>query len=149
MGLLFSLPAALDALVAVGRMAVDSDVQIEDGQPVRDIEQDVLAIALTDDEDEVVTPRDQASLGGRDDLESYDIQCMIKVVRGDVETKPARDRAFHILRDFHRTLMSDDKLGGAVTKACITNVVYSPSRLPNMGLTVTLTFRVHIEAFTS
>jgi hypothetical protein len=146
---IFTAPGAIDGLVVLGISSVAREgVEVTDGPPTQDIGSDVLAIALTDDDTDVIAARDTADLCDGSQ-ESYDINCMVKIATGDTEIKPVRDRAFQILEIFHTALKSDRTLGGAVTQARISSVSYEPSRMPNMGLSITLTFRVHIEAFTS
>lgn len=149
MALKFTLPGAIDGLMAVALKSADPDTQVEDGQPIEDIQRDVIAIGLTDDNTEVATTHEFASMGSFDTREIYLVPCMVKTNSGDTDMKVQRDRAFQILRSFANILANNQNLDGAVSRAQIVDVVYDPARLPNLGVSVTLTFRVRIDAFSS
>ena len=142
-----AIPAALDALVAgVERSPHLGGWQVLDGEVNRELRKDWVAIGLSPDDLDIEATRIIAGLGS--DLESFTILGLIRSWSGSGLVKPRRDRAFAALAAVHAVLMGDRRLGGAVTRARLTQVVYVPIRTAQ-GVGVEIPFRIDVDAHTT
>jgi len=101
---------------------------------------------LSPDDLDIEATRIIAGLGS--DLESFTILGLIRSWSGSGLVKPRRDRAFAALAAVHAVLMGDRRLGGAVTRARLTQVVYVPIRTAQ-GVGVEIPFRIDVDAHTT
>lgn len=148
-----TIPAALDALVAVAERAWPN-VQVLDGGPTTRVENDVIAIGYsgTVSEPDVRSTMTREQLDLEPDLERYDVMCMASAWRGDAhrggkpDAKTCRDKAFRLLEGVRDELARDPQLGGAVglTRMSTLDVIFDQS--PD-GPVCTVRFVVHVDAF--
>jgi hypothetical protein len=149
-----TIPAALDALVALAQSAWP-DVQVLDGGPTVQIEDDVICIGYsgsTEDPD-VRSTLAREQLDMQPDLERYDVMCMVSAWRGDAhdaDDQPAarstRTRAFELLAGLRAGLAEDSRLGGAVMMARMSTLDMIADQTP-AGPVCTIRCVVHIDAF--
>ncbi|MGP4092930.1 hypothetical protein [Nonomuraea sp. KM90] len=149
-----TIPAALDALVALAERAWPEDVMILDGPPTVDVEPDVIAIGYsgTPSEPDVRNTLAQEQLTMEPDRESYDVMCMASAWRGDAhrggrpDTRTVRERALELIAGFRAELARDDRLGGAVMLARMSTLDMMTDQT-KAGPVATVRFVVHIDAF--
>ena len=149
-----TIPAALDALVALAERAWPDDVMILDGGPTVIVEDDVIAIGYSGStsEPDVRSTMTREQLELDPDRESYDVMCMASAWRGDAhrggrpDAQTVRNRAFALLAGLRDELARDSRLGGAVTMARMStiDVVLDQSK---SGPVCTVRFQVHIDAY--
>jgi hypothetical protein len=150
-----TIPAALDALVALAeRSRPDPDVQVLDGGPTVEVENDVIAIGYSGS---VGQPDVQSRLTGEQldlepDREAYDVWCLFSAWRGDAhrggqpDAQTVRRRAFELLARFRDELARDSRLGGTVMMARLSTVDVTADQTRN-GPVCTIRAVVHIDAF--
>lgn len=137
-----SIPAVIDFLVADWAVALPDAVQVIDGPPVVNFEQDGVAVGWVTDELSVVSKQSDASLANR--REAFDVHCFMWARTGDELVKPVRDRIFGYL-DTINTRLKGSRLGGAVARAQVANVDYDQGQTAD-GAWATIGFAVHCEA---
>lgn len=150
-----TIPAALVALVALAERArPDPDVQVLDGGPTVEVEDDVIAIGYSGSPSQ---PDVQSRLTGEQldlepDREAYDVWCMFSAWRGDAhrggkpDAQTVRRRAFEMLAGFHEELARDSRLGGTVMLARLSTVDVTADQT-KAGPVCTIRAQVHIDAF--
>ncbi|MEV0616197.1 hypothetical protein AB0I81_22980 [Nonomuraea sp. NPDC050404] len=149
-----TIPAALDALVALAERAWPEDVMILDGPPTVDVEPDVIAIGYsgTPSEPDVRNTLAQEQLDMEPDRESYDVMCMASSWRGDAhrrgrpDTRTVRARALELIAGFRDELGRDSRLGGTVMLARMSTLDMMTDQT-KAGPVATVRFVVHIDAF--
>lgn len=149
-----SIPAALDALVALAERA-HPDVQVLDGGPTVEVKDDVIAIGYSGSvsEPDVRTTMTVEQLAMEPDRESYDVMCMASAWRGDAhrggkpDSRTVRERAFELLAGIRAELAKNSRLDGAVMMARMStlDVVLDQTKA---GPVCTIRFVVHVEAYT-
>lgn len=143
-----TIPAVLDALVAIARLALPTNVQVLDGQPTVDTEPDVVAIGFTGNQGEPVVEavEDRAQLGSGPDRERYDVLCLASSWRGDDDARAVRDRVFGFIEAIRDELRRDPKLGGRALSARLAVLSFAPEQT-TQGAVATVLFRIRIDAF--
>lgn len=149
-----SIPAALDALVALAERAWP-DVQVLDGGPTVEVKDDVIAIGYSGSvsEPDVRSTMTVEQLAMEPDRESYDVMCMASAWRGDAhrdrkpDSRTVRMRAFELLAGIRDELAKNSRLDGAVMMARMStlDVVLDQTKA---GPVCTIRFVVHVEAYT-
>lgn len=149
-----SIPAALDALVALAERAWP-DVQVLDGGPTVEVKDDVIAIGYSGSvsEPDVRSTMTVEQLAMEPDRESYDVMCMASAWRGDAhrggkpDSRTVRMRAFELLAGIRDELAKNSRLDGAVMMARMStlDVVLDQTR---SGPVCTVRWVVHVEAYT-
>ena len=142
-----TIPACLDALVQAVRAAL-LGVQVIDGQPVEELEPDVLMIGFTGQPGEaaVTSTLTREVYARSPDREQYDVACLASSWRGDTDPKVVRDRAFELVDAVTGVLADDQTLGGAVLRARLSAGSVIPEQTTD-GATCTVGFTVHVDAF--
>jgi hypothetical protein len=149
-----SVPGAIDGLVAKCQAvaaAWPTTIGVLDG-PQRHSFETYFAVGFgTGRDGEAAVAVDSALVGltlGKD-RETYAIVCQVSTGAGSgggTTFKSLRDECFALLDALADQLAADKKLGGAVMSARIEVTDYVP-RSTTKGMTVTLPFHVHIDAF--
>jgi hypothetical protein len=148
-----TIPAALDALVAVAERAWP-DVQVLDGGPTVEVKDDVIAIGYSGSENQpdVQSTLTREQLDMEPDLERYDVMCMVSAWRGDAhrdgkpDARTVRERAFELLAGIRQELVRNSRLGGSVMMARISTLDVTADQT-KYGPVCTVRFQVHIDAF--
>jgi len=143
-----TVPACLDALVALARRALPG-VQVVDGQPL-DTDPDIVCIGFTGEPGEagveVTRTRQQASI--TPDRESYDITCLASSWRGhQVDPKVVRDRTYELVDRIAAELAADPTLGGVALTTRISTDALAQEQTTR-GAVAVVRFTIHVEAFT-
>jgi hypothetical protein len=144
-----TVPACLDALLAAARRALPG-VQVLDGQPAEDIEDDVILIGFTGEPGEqAVTSTRAVQQGSRaPDRESYDITSLAASWGGhETDPKAVRDRAYGFVNAIAAEIAQDQTLGRVVMTARISTEAFAQAQTER-GATAVVRFVVHVEAFT-
>jgi hypothetical protein len=144
-----TVPACLDVLVAAAGRALPG-VQVVDGQPYEDIDDDLVMIGFTGEPGEVAVAvnRSQQQAATAPDRESYDVTCLAAAWGGDGENPaPVRNRAYGFVNALAAELASDPTLGGVVGRSRISTDAFAQAQTTK-GATAVVRFVVHIEAFT-
>jgi hypothetical protein len=108
-----SIPQAIDRLVT--KLRADLTIEVYDGPPIVNFEQDGLSVGYVNDELSVTSRESDASLNTRG--EAFDVHCFMWARTGDEDVKPVRDRIFGYLDTIKATIKADARLGGSVTRA--------------------------------
>lgn len=141
-----AIPAVIDALVAALKSKSGLvGVQILDGPPNVDLQGDLIVVGLSIDTVEIDATHAIAGLAsGKQD---FDVMCLARSWTGSGSGfKARRDRAFALLDGVQAVLTADLTLGGAATRARLTQASYVPA-LTGQGSLVEVPFVVHVEAF--
>lgn len=144
-----AFPAAINNLFRIVRVQFNVTqplVDVLDGPSTEDIGQDIVGIGIA--ADDASMDSDLTTAGLYTDLETFDVVNMVRSWNGDNDLQGRRARAFELFQEVATIIKSNPTLDGAVTRARINSVSYTPARLPE-GAVATVTFRVRIEAFTS
>ena len=136
----------LHALISGHLSQIEPDVRVIDGQPVKDISQQAVVIGMT--ADELATEGTMNDAGLYISEETYDINCLIRVWDGGTDLVPLRSRAVDLFNIVKEQVRANQTLKGAVTRARVASVAYSPMRLPE-GSVVNMSFRVRCRTLTS
>ncbi len=149
-----TIPAALDRLVAIARAAWP-DVQVLDGGPTTQIEDDVICIGYSGNTDDLDVRSTMTSeqLEMQPDLERYDVMCMVSAWRGDAhdadghpDARTTRNRAFELLAGLRAELARDSRLGGTVMQARMSTLDMMADQT-QAGPVCTVRFVVHVIAY--
>ena len=142
-----TIPACLDALVQAVQLALPG-VQVIDGQPVEELQPDVVMVGFTGQPGEaaITSTLTREVFARSPDREQYDIACLASSWRGDVDPKVVRDRAFELVDAVAGVLAADQTLGGAVLRARLSAESVIPEQTTD-GATCTVGFTVHVDAF--
>ncbi|HUR74452.1 MAG TPA: hypothetical protein VMZ00_09250 [Sporichthya sp.] len=144
-----TVPACLDALVAAAGRALPG-VQVFDGQPSKDIDDDLVLIGFTGEPGEaaVTSTRVQQQAATAPDRESYDVTCLASSWHGhDDDPASVRNRAYELVNLLAAELASDPTLGGTVGRSRISTNAFAQAQTER-GATAVVRFVVHVEAFT-
>lgn len=148
-GQVSTIPACLDALIALAKAACP-DADVFDGDPPveGDVKDDLVAIGWTGQPDEVaIEASGKAAKVSGPDAESYDVQNVIECWAGaETDAKPVRDTAFAMLNAISSQLKLDVRLGGVVAWAQI-SVARVTQAQTDQGAVCQVQFTVHVEAF--
>lgn len=136
----------LHQMVKTHMANVEPNVAVFDGQPVEDAPFEAIAIGMTAEDLATDGTIDDAGLYSVE--ESYDINCMIRCWSGGTDLVVLRKRAVHLYKIVKAQIGADLTLRGAVTRARVASLAYSPARLPD-GTVVNMTFRVRCRTLTS
>jgi hypothetical protein len=136
----------LHALVSTHLANVEPTVRVFDGQPVEDVAQEAVVIAMTAEELATDGLINDAGLYAFE--ENFDINCLIRVWSGDSDLPRLRSRAEGLYRVVRDQVQAHQTLNGAVTRARVASVQYSPMRIPD-GTVVQMAFRVRCRTLTS
>lgn len=147
-----TVPAVLDRLVELARLTVDDPEQVVDGQPVRDITNDVILIGFTGEpgEEAVTDTRTRGQMSSDPDKESYEITCLASSWKGrEVHAKPPRDGAYELVDALNDELMRTPNLGmaGTVMRARLVTVGLTQQQTTD-GATATVRFVIAVSAYT-
>lgn len=142
-----AIPAAIDALfVQLAATPELRGVQIIDGPPIEDIQQDVIAIGLSPDSADIMAQATLADLANDQDSEVFEILGLTRSWSGSGDLRPRRVKAFALLDGVQTALKADPTLGGVVGKARLSRVVYVPYRAAQ-GVFVTVPFFIEVHIF--
>lgn len=155
-----TVPAVLDRLVQLARVAVAQLVEagqlpedasgVIDGQPVRDLPDNVIAIGFTGEpgEEAVTDTRSREQATPDPDRERYEITCLASAWVGREDAiKPVRDMAYGMVDALNAEIMRDHALGGLVLSCRLATVGYTPMQTTD-GAASTVRFVVAVSAFT-
>jgi hypothetical protein len=145
-----TVPVTLAALVDKFKAAIPT-FQVVDG-PDYDARTSFLAVGWDgEDEPAIVVQRSIADARRGRDQETYDVTSLISV--HDASTDPnvssvrkVRETLFAAFESIMQALDADQTLGGAVTRAWITEYAYVPV-LAESGATASLRFTVNVTAW--
>lgn len=148
-----TIPAALDALVALAKRAWP-DVMVIDGGPTVDVDPDVIAIGYSGSpsEPDVRNTLAREQLDMEPDRESYDVMCMASAWRGDAhrdgkpDSRTVREKALQLLAGLRDELARDSRLGGTVMMARMSTLDMMTDQT-SKGPVCTIRFAIHIDAF--
>jgi hypothetical protein len=144
-----TVPACLDALVAAAKRAL-TGVQVVDGQPYDDIDDDLVMIAFTGDPgDQAVTVnRSQQQPTTSPDRESYDVTCLAASWGGhETDPVPVRNKAYSFVNAIAAELAKDTTLGGVIGRSRISTDAFAQAQTER-GACAVVRFVVHVDAFT-
>ncbi len=142
-------PAVLDAMV-VRFTAALPDVEVLDGGPVREYEDDLVCVGFTSvpGEPTVEDTRTREQMTTDPDRESYDVTSICSSWQGNqTDAKKVRDRAYEILDAIAAELASDQTLGGLVMRARLISHLFQQEQTLK-GAVATIRFVIHVDAFT-
>lgn len=150
-----TVPAAIDALTELARDALatagldGSPVQVVDGQPRTQTEDDVIAIGFTGDPGEasVESTRTTEQITTSPDREAYEIVCLASSWRGDEDPKVTRDRVYEFINAINARLMADQTLGRMVTRCRLRSEALAQEQT-DKGPVATVRFVVSVDAYT-
>lgn len=143
-----TVPACLDALVAAAKRALPG-VQVVDGQPYDDIDDNLVMIAFTGDPgDQAVTVNRSQAVTTAPDRESYDVTCLAAAWGGhETDPVPVRNTAYSFVNAIAAELAADTTLGGVVGRSRISTDAFAQAQTER-GACAVVRFVVHVEAFT-
>lgn len=144
-----TVPACLSALVAAARRALPG-VQVVDGQPSDDIDDDLLMVGFTGEPGEAAVTSTRAQQQGTPapDRESYDVTCLAASWHGHHDDPVGvRVRAYELVNALAAELAADTTLGGTVGRSRISTDSFAQAQTER-GATAVVRFVVHVEAFT-
>jgi len=143
-----TVPAVLDAIVAAVRAALPG-VEVWDGQPVKQTEDDVICIAFTGEPDEAaVNSTISLEQMARDPArESYNITCLTSSWKGEADPKAVRDRAYELVDGVATALATDQTLAGLVMRAMLSTQAFAQAQT-DRGAVATVQFVIHVDAYT-
>lgn len=136
----------LHALIFSHMAQIEPDVRVIDGQPVEDISQQAVVIGMT--AEELATEGSLSDAGLYATEEAFDINCLIRVWDGGTDLVSLRSRAVMLFEIVKEQIRANQTLKGAVTRARVASVAYSPMRMPE-GSVVNMAFRVRCRTLTS
>lgn len=150
-----TVPAAIDALVEIARTALatagvdGSPVQVIDGQPRTQTEDDVIAIGFTGDPGEtaVENTRTTEQLTTAPDREAYEIVCLASSWRGDEDPKVTRDRVYAFINAINDSLMANPTMGRVVARTRLRSEALAQEQT-DKGPVATVRFVVFVDAYT-
>jgi hypothetical protein len=122
------------------------DVRVIDGQPVEDVGLEVICIGMT--AEDLATDGTVFDAGLYVTEENFDINCLIRVWNGGTDLVSLRTRAVELFEIVKEQVRGNPTLKGAVTRARVASISYSPLRLPE-GSVVNMAFRVRCRTLTS
>lgn len=143
-----TVPAVLDELVARWRLALP-EVQVLDGGPHRDTEDDVICVGfqVPPGAPSVEDTRTRQQLASSPDREQYEITCLASSWRGEEhDAKAVRDRVYEMLDVLAAELERDPRLGGLVMRARLSAAALAQEQT-NKGATATVRFVISVDAF--
>jgi hypothetical protein len=143
-----TVPAVLDELVRLVRLALPG-VEVIDGQPVRDTENDMVMVGFTGIpyEAAVESTLTREQMSATPDREQYDVTSLASSwPGGDVDPKPARDRAYVLVDAVASELARDQTLGGRVMSARVSTQGLAQGQ-SDRGAAATVRFVIHVDAF--
>lgn len=143
-----TVPAVLDELVARARIALPG-VQVLDGGPHRDTEDDVVAIGfrVPAGAAAVEDTRTREQLASSPDRERYEISCLASSWRGsEHDAKAVRDRVYEMIDALAAELERDPRLGGLVMRARLSTGMLAQEQTTK-GAVATVAFVVAVDAF--
>ncbi|MGW0805268.1 hypothetical protein [Nonomuraea sp. NPDC002799] len=144
-----TVPACLEALVAAATRALPG-VQVVDGQPNRDLDDNLVMIAFTGEpgEQAVTSNRAQQQASTAPDRESYDVTCLAAAWGGhEDDPVPVRNTAYGFVNAIATELAADTTLGGVVGRSRISTDAFAQAQTER-GAAAVVRFVVHVEAFT-
>lgn len=144
-----TVPACLAALVAATRRALPG-VQVVDGQPSSDIDDNLVMIGFTGEpgEQAVVSTRSQQQGTPSPDRESYDVTCLSAAWGGhDDKPEPVRNTAYGFVNAIAAELAQDGTLGGVIGRSRVSADSFAQAQTEH-GASAVVRFVVHVEAFT-
>ena len=136
-----SIPAVVDALLQLWRTGTTAD-QVIDGQPLRDLEPDVIVVGFSPSQAAVEAEYVPEMVGER---EAYDIVCLVSTASSSFDARARRDRVFALYGEAHDALAANPSLGGLVIRARC-NVLTLDQAQTDEGATATIEFVVHVDA---
>lgn len=115
-----TIPAAVDALLALITAAVPSTTQVFDGPVTRNRNFDAVIVAGSDAPPHVDGDQDTAALGAGSREEKFSIELEVIAFRGQDDQKETRDAAFATLALIENALRSNKTLTSTVRFAQLT-----------------------------
>jgi hypothetical protein len=149
-----SIPATLDALLALWRAALPSVMFVDvltlsgdDGRTAADnIARRVIVGGDPENAADLDFDREWAGLGALRMDESYDIPCHLECVSGDEDATALRDAAIDLFDSLSAALAADNTLGGLVQQgAAVLGRGSMRSEQRETGASVQIRFQVHCE----
>lgn len=133
-------------LVSTHMAQVEPEVGVFDGQPIDDVGEEAVVIGMT--AEDLATDGSIEDAGLYSSEEAYDINCLIRVWNGGTDLVSLRRRAVALFEIVKAEVKAHPNLDGAVTRARIASIQYSPLRMPE-GSVVNMAFRVRCRTLTS
>ncbi|TQS29132.1 hypothetical protein [Microbispora sp. KK1-11] len=143
-----TIPAVLDRLVAVARLAVDDGVEVIDGQPVSGTQPDFIAIGFTGEPGEAVVEAalDREQLAFTPDRERYDVYCLASSLRGETDAQAVRTQVFKLIEALRGELRRDPTLDGLVMSAQLAVLTVTAEQTED-GALAEVRLAIRIDAF--
>jgi len=144
-----TVPVVLDAIVAAVRATLPQ-VEVWDGQPVKQTQDDVICIGFTGDPEEAAVTAtitwDQMAVDPN--REAYTITCLASSWKGeDGDAKAVRDRAYELVDGVVAALAQDQSLRALVMRAMVSTQAFAQEQTTR-GAVATVQFGIHIDAYT-
>ena len=136
------IPATIDALVSAFRAGTSAD-QVIDGQPLRDLDPDVIVVGFSPSQ--VAVDAAEFVPEPRGERETFDVVCLASSWDESPNTKARRDRVFELYHEAVATLRANPSLSGTVIRARC-NVLSVDQAQTDEGATATIEFSVHVDA---
>lgn len=151
-----TLPDAEDRILQLFSQAAGG-VLVADGMGLTDSTvSEAITVGYTDNDDESSAEGGAAGegAGGVRDRERYDVHCAIRVVNADAQAggtdgdpAAARRRAFDLLAALRAALIADQRLGGAVMRASLSDWQYRGNKTSG-GARALIRFDVNCDGYT-
>lgn len=142
-----AVPEVVDGLVALLRAHPGlSGVQVLDGPPVEEVQQDALVVAYTPvGADAADSSIEVAGMSG--DAETVRIRGLATAWRGDEQNISAvRARSYELVGEVRAALKNDLRIGGAAARGRVTSTTYMPEQTTR-GAIADVAFTVTVERF--
>ncbi|GAA3077840.1 hypothetical protein [Streptosporangium carneum] len=142
-----TVPAVLEALVAAARRVLPG-VQVVDGQPLA-ADQEIICVGFTGEPGETsvenVRTREQVTLDP--DRESYEITCLVAVLRGEADAAAVRARVYEMVSILAGELATDPTLGGVCGRTQLTTEDLAQEQTTK-GAQAVVRFVITVDAWT-
>ena len=139
-----SVPAAVDALIALFERRFGRSVTVIDGPPVKNATGDLVAVGMGPD-DVLAVESTTAISGLRAVRESFPILCLARSWSGNASVRDQRLRTYRLIDAVREELEADPTLGRAVTRARYAGDSYTPWRHDSGAIVVDVPFVVMID----
>lgn len=141
-------PAAIAALADLVRLAAPPGVQVDDGEPVADLDvPDAIGIGI--DVGDVASASATVEYAAASEQQPFDVACLVQSASGDTDLATVRARAFELLDVVGAVLAASPDLGlpGVVWDARIPGWSLRSVRLREKGVLAVIEFPVRINAY--
>jgi hypothetical protein len=143
-----TVPAVLDAIVAAVRQALPG-VEVVDGQPVKQTEDDVICVGFTGQPGEAAVENTltREQMATDPDRESYNITCVASSWAGEQpDPVVVRNRAYELVDGVVGALASDTALREIVMRAMLSTQAFAQEQT-TAGAVATVQFVIHVDAY--